>query len=73
MKSSVKSIVLLMAMLLGACNANGVGDACGPWRAIFVARAQPEAVPPVRGDVLTDGTARAILAHNLIGKRLCGW
>lgn len=33
--------------------------------------AQP--IRPSRGDHLTDGTSRQILAHNEIGARLCGW
>lgn len=50
--------------LLGGCSAIGGGtDACGPWRPILVSR----------GDVLTDGTARQLLAHNEAGRALCGW
>lgn len=50
--------------LLSACATGGPGtDACGPWRPIYVSRA----------DVLTEGTARQVLAHNETGARLCGW
>jgi hypothetical protein len=53
----------LLAFLTG-CASGGAGiDPCGPWRPIYVSRA----------DVLTDGTARALLAHNETGARLCGW
>lgn len=51
-------------MLLSGCARTGpVTDACGPWRPILVSR----------DDGLTEGTARAILAHNLTGRALCGW
>ncbi len=51
-------------VLLSACAGTGAGiEACGPWRPILVSQA----------DSLTDGTARAILAHNEAGRRLCGW
>lgn len=59
----LRSIVPLMAMLLGACTNAGGADVCGPWRAIRVAQA----------DVLSDATARAILAHDETGAALCGW
>ena len=53
-----------MLVLLTGCAATGPGiDPCGAWRPILVGRA----------DVLTDGTARQILAHNETGRRLCGW
>lgn len=58
--------VLLLASLtlLAACGTSGAGtSACSGWRPIYVSRA----------DVLSDGTARAILAHNEQGRRLCGW
>ena len=50
--------------LLAACAQSGAGtSACSGWRPIYVSRA----------DVLTDGTARQVLAHNETGARLCGW
>lgn len=53
------------AILLASCagSSGGVTDACGPWRAIYVAKA----------DNLTEDTARALLAHNRTGRELCGW
>ena len=55
---------IALAILLASCAGTGAGrDACGPWRPILVAGA----------DGLTSGTARAILAHNRTGRRLCGW
>lgn len=53
-----------MLVLLTGCAADGrATDPCGAWRPILVSRA----------DVLTDGTARQLLAHNETGRRLCGW
>ena len=57
--------LLVGLMLLSACaggSARGL-DVCGPW----------EPVRPSAADVLTDGTARQILAHNEVGAALCGW
>jgi hypothetical protein len=48
--------------LCSGCATSGAAD-CGAWRPILIADA----------DVLTVDTARAILAHNLTGRRLCGW
>lgn len=64
MKCAIRCGVAAMAMLLTACASNGPAtDPCGPWAAIWVARE----------DVLTDGTARAVLTHNETGRQLCGW
>lgn len=53
-----------LPILLASCAGNGpVTDPCGPWRAIYVGKS----------DVLTDETARALLAHNRTGRELCGW
>lgn len=51
--------------LLASCAGNGpvASDPCGPWRAIYVGKA----------DVLTQETARALLTHNRTGRELCGW
>lgn len=38
-------------------------DYCTPWSPIYVSKQ----------DVLTDPTAKAILRHDEIGARLCGW
>lgn len=59
---SVLSLASLL--LLSGCGTSGGGtDPCLPWAPIYVSRA----------DVMSDGTARAILAHNETGARLCGW
>lgn len=50
-------------MLLTACGATGNGNDCVAWRPILISAS----------DQFTDQTARAILAHNLTGQRLCGW
>lgn len=57
--------LLLLALLtlpLISC-ATGGADQCAPWRPIRVAEANR----------LTRETAAAILAHDLTGRRLCGW
>lgn len=60
----MKSTALLLAILtlLPSCAGTG-GAGCEAWRPVLVADA----------DVLTPETARAILAHNLTGRQLCGW
>lgn len=58
--------VLLLALLCGGCAApqvRTVTDYCTPWRAIYSSKQ----------DVLTDGTAKAILDHDRTGAKLCGW
>ena len=58
---------LCLALLLSSCATNGrVTEAvsgCAWARPILVSKA----------DVLTDQTARQILAHNEAGRALCGW
>jgi len=55
---------IALAMPLASCAATGGGaETCGPWRPILVEEA----------DALTPATARAVLAHNRTGARLCGW
>jgi hypothetical protein len=50
--------------LLAGCASGGAGTSpCAGWQPILVSRA----------DVLTDGTARQVLAHNEAGRSLCGW
>lgn len=60
----MKSTALWLALLipLASCAGTGAVD-CGAWRPILIADA----------DVLMPDTARAVLAHNLTGRRLCGW
>lgn len=55
---------LATTTLLAGCASGGAGiDPCGAWRPIYVSRE----------DALTPETARAILAHNETGARLCRW
>jgi len=55
--------MLLGAMILLA-NCAGTGAAgCEAWRPILVED----------GDTLTAETARAVLAHNRTGRRICDW
>lgn len=55
---------IALTILLPSCAGTGAGaDACGPWRPILVSEE----------DALGQATARAILAHNRTGRRLCGW
>jgi len=55
---------IALTILLPSCAGIGAGaDACGPWRPILVSGE----------DALGQATARAILAHNHTGRRLCGW
>lgn len=58
------SAVLLM-LSMTACGTSGpaTDSACLTFKPILVSRS----------DVLTDGTARAILTHNEAGERACGW
>jgi hypothetical protein len=58
-------IALLIASLtlLSGCVTSGAGDVCAPWRPIRVAKE----------DQLTRETAQQILAHDLTGRKLCGW
>jgi hypothetical protein len=55
---------MLVILLSGCAGGSGQGvDVCGPWKPIY----------PGAADVVTDGTARQILAHNEVGERLCDW
>ena len=70
-------LLSLTAMLSGCCATSGVSrpepqvivqtkvtdTACDWTKPIYVDKA----------DVLTDDTAKAILAHNRAGARICGW
>jgi hypothetical protein len=51
-----------LTILLPSCVATGSAG-CEAWRPIRIGAE----------DRLTAETARAILAHNLTGQRLCGW
>ncbi|WP_211848281.1 hypothetical protein [Neoroseomonas eburnea] len=57
-------IVTLLVLMTLLPNCAGTGSAgCEAWRPILIGAE----------DQLTTETARAILAHNLTGRRLCGW
>lgn len=58
-----KIVLIVTLILLSGCAATGPVNECVAWRPILIG-AQ---------DSLTPETARAILAHNLTGRRLCGW
>lgn len=63
-----KLLAVLTATLLTGCETTGpetkiVDTGCTWTRPIYVGKA----------DVLTDGTARQILAHNETGAARCGW
>lgn len=62
---TVPRILVLISLAIGAVAGCGERPAagCEAWRPILVAD----------GDVFADETARALLAHNLTGRRLCGW
>jgi hypothetical protein len=55
-------MILALSWLVTGCAHRGT-EGCEAWRPIL--RSQE--------DVLSVETARAILAHNLTGRRLCGW
>lgn len=66
--SKIKLLVSLPALLLTACTTTGpeikiVDTSCDWTRPIYVSRS----------DILTDGTARQLLAHNETGAARCGW
>lgn len=56
---------LASLILLAACATNSAvqSDPCGPFRPIYVGK----------NDVLTEQTARDLLAHNRTGRELCNW
>ncbi|WP_455182927.1 hypothetical protein [Azospirillum palustre] len=55
----------ILLVLLSGCATSGAGTegGCAAFRPIYTSRA----------DMLTDGTAEQLLAHNLTGVQLCGW
>jgi len=64
--SRARSVAVLLASLIlasGCAMSGSVISGCGMFEPILTSR----------HDVLTDGTARQILAHNDIGRGLCGW
>lgn len=55
-------MLLVCLTLLPSCDVIGRAD-CSAWRPILTGE----------GDTLTRETAAAILAHNRLGRRICGW
>lgn len=62
-----------MAVLLTSCVLTGCGGMPKnePAAPDFCATSQPIFVD--KTDIFTDATAKAILKHNLTGRKLCGW
>jgi len=60
------SVTLLASLTLLTACAGGGAETKG-----FCATAKPIMVS--RSDILTDGTARQILAHNEYGEKVCAW
>jgi hypothetical protein len=58
-----KFVLIVSLILLSGCTRIGPVNECVAWRPILIHEQ----------DALTTETARAILAHNLTGRRLCGW
>lgn len=61
--------LLLLPLVLLPTSCGNIGRAIKPDTACL-------AFKPIyvsKNDVLTDGTARAILAHNETGEKKCGW
>jgi hypothetical protein len=60
-------LLLPLLLLLASCATTGgcvtKPDPCAGWSPIYVSRT----------DVLSDGTAKQILAHDEHGKQVCGW
>lgn len=63
LKSSAKWLLLSLMTLSGGCATSGAVISCPAWvKPIFVSKQ----------DVLTDGTAKAILQHNETWQAVCG-
>lgn len=59
----MRTLLLVGSLILLTNCADSGAAGCEAWRPVLVGNA----------DTLTPETARAILAHNLTGRRLCGW
>ncbi len=75
-------LLCLLGPLLTSCATNGAGQAKTQGgeplvqvktRFIDTACDWTKPIYVSKGDVLTDETARAILAHDLAGAKQCGW
>ena len=59
-----RTLLLASLILLPSCAPSGHAlISCGPWRPLLIGQA----------DVLTDATARGLLAHNETGRALGCW
>ena len=66
-------LTLFLGALLIGCAMSGratktapvAPDICSPWRPIYLTKAEAK--------MLSDESARQILAHNQTGERLCNW
>ncbi len=55
--------IVRLLLLLTLCASCAPAAGCEAWRPVLIGSE----------DRISDETARAILAHNLTGRRLCGW
>jgi hypothetical protein len=76
----MKILLLLASLTLTACCATSGASKPPPepqvvvqTRTVDTACDWTKAIYLDESDVLTDGTAQAILAHNRAGARVCGW
>lgn len=66
-RTSYLKVLLLASFAVTGCETTKpksvAPDFCATSQAIYISKT----------DVLADSTARAILQHNLTGRKLCGW
>ena len=55
--------IVRLLLLLTLCASCAPAAGCEAWRPVMIGSE----------DQISDETARGILAHNLTGRRLCGW
>lgn len=62
----IRNLLLMLAMtLISGCETKIISYPA------FCAIGQP--IYPSRQDILTEGTQRQVLEHNMVGAALCGW
>ncbi|XQM33527.1 Lipoprotein [Cupriavidus sp. H19C3] len=71
-------LLALLASLLSACAANGPATEPDPQvvtrtRVVDTGCDWTKPILVSKSDVLSDDTAKAILAHNVAGAKVCGW